>query len=46
MVEIAITWMQSHPLQAVAILAGISIVAGLVLVPRVHEIAGHGPPRC
>ncbi len=46
LIDLAIIWMQAHPLQCVAVLAGISIVSGLLFVPRVHEIAGHGHPRC
>jgi hypothetical protein len=46
MIEFLITWMCDNPLQGVAALAGLSIVVGLVLIPGLHELAGHGHPRC
>jgi hypothetical protein len=46
MLDFAITWLLGHPLEGVAVLAGISIAAGVFLVPRVHEISTHGHPRC
>jgi hypothetical protein len=46
MIDVVITWMLHNPLQGVAILAATSIVIGLVLIPGLHEITGHGHPRC
>jgi hypothetical protein len=45
MIDFLITWMLNNPLQGVAALAALSIVIGLVLIPGLHEIAGHGHPR-
>ncbi len=44
--DTAIAWLLAHPLVGVSALAAFSVVVGLVLVPRVHEIAKHGHPRC
>jgi hypothetical protein len=46
MVDIAIAWLLAHPLEGVGALALLSVVTGLLLVPRIHEIAQHGHPRC
>ena len=46
MIDAVIVWMCTNPLQGVAALAGLSIVVGLVLIPGLHEISGHGHPRC
>jgi hypothetical protein len=46
MIDAAITWAMHNPLQSVAVLAGVSIAIGLILVPSMHEVAGHGPPKC
>lgn len=46
MVDVIFSWVCAHPLQFVAGLAGLSAWAGLVLIPRVHEINDHGHPRC
>ncbi len=46
MIDTAIAWLMAHPLQGVGGLAVLSIIVGLVLVPRVHEITDHGHPRC
>ncbi len=46
MIDTVITWMLHNPLQAVGVLAATSVVIGLVLIPRFHEISGHGHPRC
>ena len=46
MIDAVITWLLNNPLQGVAALAGFSIAVGLLLVPGLHEIAGHGHPRC
>jgi hypothetical protein len=46
MIDFVITWMLANPLQGVAALAGIGIGVGLLLVPGLHELTGHGHPRC
>jgi ElaB/YqjD/DUF883 family membrane-anchored ribosome-binding protein len=46
MLELAFTWLQTHPLQGVAILAGLGIVVGLVLIPGLHLLHRHGHPTC
>ncbi len=46
MLEVAVTWVLGHPLQAVGCLAGLSIVIGLVAIPRgLHEATRQGHPR-
>ena len=44
-IEIAVAWMMTNPLQAVAAMAGLGIAVGLLLVPALHEVTGHGHPR-
>jgi hypothetical protein len=46
MIDVVITWMLNNPLQGVAALAGSAICIGIVLIPGLHEITGHGHPRC
>ncbi len=46
MIDIATVWLMAHPLTGVGGLAVLSILIGLVLVPRVHEVVQHGHPRC
>ncbi len=46
MVDRCLIWAFAHPLEAVGALAGLGALIGIVLIPRVHELAGHGPPRC
>lgn len=46
MIEAAITWVMHHPLEGVAVLAVLSVVIGLVLVPGLHEVTDHGHPKC
>ncbi len=46
MVDLALLWALHNPLQCVAVLAGLSILIGLFLVPRLREISDHGHPRC
>ena len=46
MVEALITWFMQNPLKGVAMLAGLSVVIGLVLVPGLHEVTDRGHPKC
>jgi hypothetical protein len=46
MIDTVISWAMHNPLQGVAVLAVVSIAVGLILVPSMHEISGHGPPKC
>jgi hypothetical protein len=46
MIDIVITWMCHNPLQAVAALSSFSILVGVLLVPGIAELTGHGHPRC
>ncbi len=46
MVDDLLVWLMAHPLQGVAILAGISIGVGLTLIPRLHVLTGSNHPRC
>ena len=46
MIDDMIAWLMAHPLEGVGGLALLSIGFGLLLIPRVHEIAQHGHPRC
>ncbi len=46
MVDTLIIWLIAHPLQGVAILAGFSIAAGLLLIPRATILTGDNHPRC
>jgi hypothetical protein len=46
MVDTVIGWLQAHPLEGVGALVVFAVVISLVLVPRVHEVARHGHPRC
>lgn len=46
MLDVAIAWLLAHPLAGVGGLAVVSALIGLLLVPRMHEIADHGHPRC
>jgi hypothetical protein len=43
---LALLWALHNPLQCVAVLAGVSVLIGLFLVPRLREITDHGHPRC
>jgi hypothetical protein len=45
-VDTLIIWLIAHPLQGVAILAGFSIAAGLLLIPRATILTGDNHPRC
>jgi hypothetical protein len=46
MFEAAVTWILAHPLQSVGGLAGLSILIGLFFIPGLHDVTGHGHPRC
>ena len=46
MVDRLIEWLIAHPLEGVALLAGLSIAVGLLLVPRFHQLTGNNHPRC
>jgi hypothetical protein len=46
LIDDAIVWSLHNPLQCVAALAAGAILIGLMLVPRLHDIADHGHPRC
>ena len=41
-----ISWFMGHPLTGVGGLAVVSVLVGLLLVPRVEAIVRHGHPRC
>jgi hypothetical protein len=45
MMDAAFVWSLHNPLQCVAVLAILSVVIGLLLVPRVRDICEHGHPR-
>ena len=45
MIDVAVAWLLANPLQGVAALAALGIAVGLVLVPALHEVTGHGHPR-
>jgi ElaB/YqjD/DUF883 family membrane-anchored ribosome-binding protein len=45
MIDAAFIWVCAHPLQTVGLMAAIAIACGLLLVPRIHELAEHGHPR-
>ena len=44
-IDVAVAWLMANPLQAVAAMAGVGIAVGLLLVPALHEVTGHGHPR-
>jgi len=46
MVDTALIWLMAHPLQGVAIFAGVSICAGLLLIPRATVLTQDNHPRC
>jgi len=46
MLDDAISWGLSNPLQCVAVLAAFAIIVGLLLAPRVYQATQHGHPRC
>jgi hypothetical protein len=43
--DACLIWSLHNPLQCVAVLAGVSILVGVLLVP-LREICNHGHPRC
>jgi hypothetical protein len=45
-VDTFVIWLIAHPLQGVAILAGVSIATGLLLIPRATVLTGENHPRC
>lgn len=46
MMDAAFVWSLHNPLQCVAVLSIVSIIVGLLMVPRLRDIADHGHPRC
>ncbi len=46
MIDLFVAWFIAHPLQGVAALAGVSIAAGLWLIPRGTILTGNNHPRC
>jgi hypothetical protein len=46
MIDGAIAWLLSHPLEGVAVLVVFAVVISLILIPRIHEVTDHGHPRC
>jgi hypothetical protein len=46
MLDTCLIWLIAHPLQGVAILAGVSIAAGLMLIPRGTSLTPDNHPRC
>ena len=46
MLDLVTTWFMAHPLTGVGGLAVLSVLIGLLLVPRVDQIVRHGHPRC
>jgi hypothetical protein len=46
MFDTVIPWVCAHPLEFVGLLVAGSIAAGLMFIPRIHELPRHGPPRC
>jgi len=46
MLDKCLIWLIAHPLQGVALLAGVSIVAGLLLIPRATVLTPDNHPRC
>ena len=46
MIDDVIVWLMANPLEGVAGLAVFSVLIGALLIPRVHDIAHHGHPRC
>ena len=45
MIEVVVAWLLANPLEGVAALAVLGIAVGLLLVPALHEVTGHGHPR-
>jgi hypothetical protein len=45
MVNHAVMWLCAHPLEFVLGLAALCALMGLMLIPRLHELPGHGHPR-
>jgi hypothetical protein len=46
MLNFVVPWLQAHPLQGVATLAGIAVICALTLIPGLALIGRHGHPRC
>jgi|HubBroStandDraft_3_1064219.scaffolds.fasta_scaffold5693469_1 hypothetical protein len=46
MFDFAVTWALHNPLPCVGVLVGVSIAIGLLLIPALHDVSGHGHPRC
>ncbi len=46
MIDAGTAWLLAHPLTGVCGLAVLSVLVGLLLVPRVDAIVRHGHPRC
>ncbi len=45
MIDHVVTWLIAYPLQGVVVLAVFAGGVGALLVPKVHELVGHGHPR-
>jgi hypothetical protein len=46
MLDEAIGWCMSHPLECVGGLVIFAVAFALALIPRIHETTSHGHPRC
>ena len=46
MLDVAIDWILHNPLLGVGAMSGLAVIIGLVLVPGLHSVAEHGPPKC
>ncbi len=46
MIDLAVTWLQAHPLEGVAALASLGIAVALAVIPGLALIERHGHPRC
>ena len=46
MIDGALGWLLTHPLQGVGVLVVIAVAIALLAIPRIHEVTDHGPPRC
>jgi hypothetical protein len=46
MVNTVVMWMCAHPLEFVGGLCAACALLGVLLIPRLSELPGHGHPRC
>jgi hypothetical protein len=46
MVNHVVIWLCAHPLEWAGLLAFVGVLVGAMLIPRLHELADHHPPRC